>query len=77
MVGFRAAGWTLCAAAVLSVLVTFFGLRGIGIVGAKGNNTDLSANVGEPASIELTVLDHRTGEMTDDSAISTSHNLKA
>jgi hypothetical protein len=33
MVGFRAAGWTLFAAAVVSVAIGLLGLRGIGIVG--------------------------------------------
>lgn len=33
MVGFRAAGWTIFAAAALSILIGIVGLRGIGIVG--------------------------------------------
>jgi hypothetical protein len=35
MVGFRAAGWTCFAAAVLAFLIALVGLRGIGIVGQK------------------------------------------
>jgi hypothetical protein len=33
MMGYRAAGWTLFAAAVVSVIIGSVGLRGIGIVG--------------------------------------------
>ncbi|KAJ7718958.1 major facilitator superfamily-domain-containing protein [Mycena maculata] len=35
MVGFRAAGWTLCVAGATSVMIALVGLRGIGIVGQK------------------------------------------
>lgn len=35
MVGFRAAGWTCFAAALLSFIIALVGLRGIGIVGQK------------------------------------------
>ncbi|KAJ7612113.1 major facilitator superfamily-domain-containing protein [Roridomyces roridus] len=35
MVGLRAAGWTLCGAAVISFIIALIGLRGIGIVGQK------------------------------------------
>ena len=33
MVGFRAAGWTLCTAAAASLFIALVGLRDIGIVG--------------------------------------------
>jgi hypothetical protein len=35
MVGFRAAGWTCFAAAVLSFGIALIGLRGIGVIGRK------------------------------------------
>ncbi|EMD34687.1 hypothetical protein CERSUDRAFT_116875 [Gelatoporia subvermispora B] len=35
MAGFRVAGWTCCAAATISFLITLFGVRGIGIVGKR------------------------------------------
>ncbi|KAJ7496663.1 major facilitator superfamily domain-containing protein [Mycena latifolia] len=36
MVGFRAGGWCLCTAAVISFSIALIGLRGIGIVGQAG-----------------------------------------
>ncbi|KAJ6614652.1 major facilitator superfamily-domain-containing protein [Mycena sp. CBHHK59/15] len=38
MVGFRAGGWCLCAAAVISFSIAFIGLQGIGIVGKTEDN---------------------------------------
>lgn len=35
MAGFRAAGWTSFAAALLSFLIALVGLRGIGVVGQR------------------------------------------
>ncbi|KAF9462499.1 major facilitator superfamily-domain-containing protein [Collybia nuda] len=35
MIGFRAAGWTLFGAAIISITIGLLGLRGIGIVGRK------------------------------------------
>ncbi|KAJ7753402.1 major facilitator superfamily-domain-containing protein [Mycena maculata] len=40
MVGFRAAGWTLCAAGVISFMIALIGLRDIGIVGRKADAED-------------------------------------
>jgi len=42
MVGFRAAGWTLCAAAGTSLLIALVGLRGIGIVGQHKESKTVS-----------------------------------
>jgi hypothetical protein len=39
MVGFRAAGWMLCAAAASSIIIGLVGLRGIGIVGRVNDVT--------------------------------------
>ncbi|KAJ6567324.1 major facilitator superfamily-domain-containing protein [Mycena vulgaris] len=37
MAGFRAGGWTLCAAAGIAFIIALIGLRGIGIVGHDGS----------------------------------------
>jgi len=66
MVGFRAAGWTCFAAALLSFLISIVGLRGIGVVGQRKdqklpeNVIDLSVSpqdsktVGKPRNNSIT-----------------------
>lgn len=54
MVGFRAAGWTLFAAAVVSITIGLLGLRGIGIVGRKKDmdSSDEATLQNEPEKAE-------------------------
>ncbi|KAJ6588750.1 major facilitator superfamily domain-containing protein [Mycena capillaripes] len=56
MAGFRAAGWTCFAAAVVSFIIAVFGLRGIGILGHKPERSERRAV--EP-EIPLPVLQER------------------
>lgn len=52
MAGFRAAGWTLFAAAVVSVTIGLVGLRGMGIVGRKEDNLANTEVPGMPSGGE-------------------------
>jgi len=45
MVGFRAGGWTLFAAAAMSIIIGLVGLRGIGIVGRQKTSEEISDNM--------------------------------
>jgi hypothetical protein len=55
MVGLRAAGWTLCAAGVVSFMIAMVGLRGIGIVGQHKKADEVQEtktdNVAEPRDV--------------------------
>ncbi|KZP04586.1 hypothetical protein FIBSPDRAFT_878382 [Athelia psychrophila] len=44
MVGFRAAGWTCFAAAMMSLLISVIGLWGTGIVGAAPSGSTESSS---------------------------------
>jgi hypothetical protein len=76
MTGFRAAGWTCFAAAVVSFLIGLVGLRGIGIVGTKRTDDDGSVDGVEKEeavpetsrktdNVEMTVIG-RDGENVQD-----------
>lgn len=56
MAGFRAAGWTLCGAAAISILIGSIGLRGIGIVGQKRTEESPNLHLGGEVDIELEVI---------------------
>ncbi|KAJ6601340.1 major facilitator superfamily domain-containing protein [Mycena vulgaris] len=58
MVGFRAAGWTCFAVAVLSFVIALFGLRGIGIIGQKDEKPEESG-----PETQLSDLEHRPLEI--------------
>jgi hypothetical protein len=45
MVGFRAAGWTCFAAAVLSFGIALIGLRGIGVIGRKPESVMVESEI--------------------------------
>ncbi|KAJ7359135.1 major facilitator superfamily domain-containing protein [Mycena albidolilacea] len=45
MAGFRAAGWTCFAVALVSLSIAIFGLRGIGVVGRKPESATLESEI--------------------------------
>ena len=63
MVGFRAAGWTIFAAATISIIIGCIGLRGIGVVGSRIATDATTQNDGEkdvgvsstPTTLEICV----------------------
>lgn len=59
MVGFRAAGWTCFAAAMVSLLIGIIALRGTGVTGqnAKADGTaNLADDTAVSSAIELAVV---------------------
>ena len=40
MPGFRAAAWTSCGSLAVSIIIAVIGMRGIGIVGFRGQSTE-------------------------------------
>jgi hypothetical protein len=53
MVGFRAAGWTCFAAAVLAFLIGVVGLRGIGVVGQQKKTPNPAEITADSSAINL------------------------
>lgn len=56
MVGFRAAGWTCFAAAVLAFLIGLVGLRGIGVVGQRKTAPTLAEETTDSGATSLSAV---------------------
>jgi hypothetical protein len=75
MVGFRAAGWTGFAAAVLAFIIGLVGLRGIGIVGQQ-KKAPISAEIviqTDPPDIILSAMGHDTKSLAGPAQIESQH----
>jgi hypothetical protein len=64
MVGFRAAGWTCFAAAMLAFLVGLVGLRGIGVVGQRKTIPILAEGTTDSCAIHLTAVETDVKSLT-------------
>ena len=53
MIGFRAGGWVCCATVVIAIVISLFGMRGIGLVGQQ-HAQDLPKKSGPSDDIEMT-----------------------
>jgi hypothetical protein len=75
MVGFRAAGWTGFAAAVLAFIIGLVGLRGIGIVGQQKKAPISAESViqTDPSDIILSAIGHDTKSLARPAQIESQH----